>query len=147
MLAKAFYAWIQVRNVAAAEKVDMDKTNKHYERRLLRRTFLAWHFMNVCPLYYIIITYNQSIFSVTTKWSKYTNCQVSITTAHQCRRGIIITLIKKNIHFTMFGHNKLFQRYLNWINEQLLACNCTQVNDIGDSLADGIPMIKALSVS
>lgn len=64
LLAKAFYAWIQVRNVAAAEKVDMDKASKHYERRLLRRTFFAWHFMNVYnSLYCISIIYNGNIVS------------------------------------------------------------------------------------
>ena len=51
LLAKAFYAWIQVRNMAAVEKVDMDRANKHYERILTRKVFRAWHFSNVSSLH------------------------------------------------------------------------------------------------
>jgi hypothetical protein len=46
-LAKAFYAWIQVRNMATVEKVDMDNANKHYERILVKKVFRAWHDSNV----------------------------------------------------------------------------------------------------
>lgn len=47
-------------------------------------------------------------------------------------------------HDNLVAHS--MQKYLGWLNEQLLACNCTEVRDIGDSLADGVYMIKALSV-
>jgi hypothetical protein len=41
-LAKAFYAWIQVRNLGAVEKGDVDRANTHYEKILKLRTFRAW---------------------------------------------------------------------------------------------------------
>ena len=40
-----------MRNMAAAEKVDMDKASKHHERKLLKKIFHAWQFSNVSNKY------------------------------------------------------------------------------------------------
>lgn len=41
-LAKAFYAWIQVRNIGAVAKGDEDKARLHHEMALKTKTFKAW---------------------------------------------------------------------------------------------------------
>ncbi len=39
------------------------------------------------------------------------------------------------------------QRYLNWINRQLLPATGSQIGDIEESLANGVLIIKAIAVS
>ena len=46
-LAKAFYAWIQVRNIGAVEKGDVGRARLHYERVLQLKTFRAWLYSQV----------------------------------------------------------------------------------------------------
>lgn len=49
-LAKAFYAWIQVRNIGAVAKGEVDRARVHYERKLKLKTFRAWHNSQVLHL-------------------------------------------------------------------------------------------------
>ena len=57
----AFYAWIQVRNIAAVEKVDMDRARKLYEKTLTKKVFHAWHYSHV-SWFTVINTQDTSLF-------------------------------------------------------------------------------------
>lgn len=46
-LAKAFYAWIQVRNMSAVAKGDGDRARIHYQKVLMRKAFRAWQYCQV----------------------------------------------------------------------------------------------------
>lgn len=41
-LAKAFYAWIQVRNMGAVAKGDEDRARLHHQKALKVKAFKAW---------------------------------------------------------------------------------------------------------
>ena len=46
-LAKAFYAWIQVRNIGAVAKGDEDRARLHYEKAIKLKFFRAWLYCQV----------------------------------------------------------------------------------------------------
>ena len=53
LLAKTFYAWIQVRNIATVEKVNnLEKAKAYYEKKLMKKVFEAWLFLRVRISYY-----------------------------------------------------------------------------------------------
>ena len=91
-LARVFYAWIQVRNVAAAEKVDIQKANAHYRRRMLGKVLSAWHLSNsVSSLKNLYHNNNKDVLYIIdiATGSKYNTCTINISTTHQCRRGTV----------------------------------------------------------
>ena len=82
LLAKTFYAWIQVRNIATVEKVNnLEKAKAYHEKKLMKKVFEAWLFLRVRISYYwqvcIYIVYQQTV--VTTHMLQY------ITKHHYCR--------------------------------------------------------------
>ncbi len=42
LLARSFYAWIQVRNMGAVEKDELEMAKIYYERKLMKRVVDAW---------------------------------------------------------------------------------------------------------
>lgn len=60
------------------------------------------------------------------------------------RRSVFAATVACNIALWMLVFPSIAQRYLSWLNGQLLGVR--HVEDISDSLADGVLMIEALVV-
>ena len=47
LLAKAFYCWVQVRNLGAVMKDDNNRAISYHDKRLMKKVFNAWYFNQV----------------------------------------------------------------------------------------------------
>ena len=182
LLAKTFYAWIQLRNIATVEKVNnLEKAKAYYEKKLMKKVFEAWLFLRVRISYYWQVciypvpallwlhicnsilpnttTYcREHEFNATCSYSLWRlghTCQLQDQPHYSCsmpRRSVSAASVPCNTvacnwgsHCIMdVGFPSVAQRYLSWLNEQLLGVK--HVEDISDSLADGVLMIEALVV-
>ena len=82
LLAKTFYAWIQVRNIAAVEKVNsLEKARAYSEKKLKKKVFEAWLFLRVRRMW----------------------CHFMVSRVQSCRLGHFIN----NLHLLLSSSNPL----------------------------------------
>ena len=81
LLAKTFYAWIQVRNIAAVEKVNsLEKARAYSQKKLKKKVFEAWLFLRVRRV-----------------------CHFMVSRVRSCRLGQFIN----NLHLLLSSSNPL----------------------------------------